>query len=100
MPYKNDPPVDTATGFAVSAAINEVLSWCAKHPDLVPFLAILAASTAGEELPVPQPRRAKVFFESKRQDFIDADGGALGFVRWARADREGFRELKRILFST
>lgn len=99
MSYKNDPPIDTEIGFAVSAAINEVLSWCAEHPDLLHFIATLAASCAGEELPIEYDGAAKAFFAAKRQDFIDADGGALGFVRWARADSEGFRELKRILFS-
>jgi len=99
MAYKNDPPVDTEIGFAVAEALNEVLAFLVEYPALLPFLAILAASTAGEDLPVPRTRRAKIFFEDSRQDFIDADG-ALGFVRWARADSEGFRELKRILFST
>lgn len=98
MPYKNDPPIDTEIGFAIAEAINEVLSFLVEHPAFLPFVAILASSAAGDPSPIPQAKRALVFFADKQQDFIDA-GGALGFVRWARANPDELRELKKILFS-
>lgn len=99
MSYENDPPIDTEIGFAVAEALNEVLSFLVEHPELLPFLATLAAATAGEALPITYDKAETAFFAAARQDFIDAGNGALGFGRWARANLDDLQQLKRILFS-